>query len=264
MGVPYAEVIGDPIEHSKSPVIHKFWLETLGLEGDYRATGVTAADLSAYLESRRSDPDWRGCNLTMPHKQAVVPLLQTTTRDAGRIGAVNTIRKGADGRLHGRNTDLHGICRSLDPYLAQPLERVVLIGAGGAARAAARMLEANGAGEVVVINRTADHGEGLLRDFHLSGRVTDSTRIPEADIVINAAPPYADFTLDALAADALVFDMVYSPPEGSILGKARRRGLRVVDGLTMLIHQAEEAFGVFFRRARPIGADAQLRELLDS
>ncbi len=262
MGVPYAEVIGDPIAHSKSPLIHKFWLEKLGLKGEYRATQVGAAELHGYLEERRADPDWRGCNVTMPHKQSIVRLLDTTTRDAERIGAVNTIGKGPDGRLHGRNTDLHGVCRSLDPYLAQPPKTVILIGAGGAARAAARALEANGAGEVVVINRSATHGERLLRDFRLSGRVIASTRIPAADMVINAAPPYDDFALDALGPDTVVFDMVYSPPEGSILEKAKGRGLRVVDGLTMLSHQAAEAFAVFFNRARPLEADAELRRLL--
>ena len=176
MGIPYAEVIGDPIAHSKSPLIHKYWLEKLGLEGNYRAVRVTAEDLPAYLESRRSDPDWRGCNVTMPHKQRVVPLLDTTTRDATRIGAVNTIRKGEDGRLHGRNTDLHGVCRSLDPYLAPPLAHVVLIGAGGAARAAARALEANKVRDVTVINRSLERGQALLRDFHLAGRVTGASQ----------------------------------------------------------------------------------------
>jgi shikimate dehydrogenase len=264
MGVPYAEVIGDPIAHSKSPLIHKFWLEKLGIEGDYRATRVAPSELSAFLAERSVDPDWRGCNLTMPLKQEVLPLLTTATRDASRIGAVNTIRRGADGRLHGRNTDLHGIFRSLDPWFEQPPKRVVLIGAGGAARAAARALEANGAEEVLVVNRTQEHGEKLLQDFHLSGSVTSSTKIPDADIVINAAPPYGDFTLDALASDAVVFDMVYSPPEGSILGTARSKGLRVVDGLTMLVHQAEEAFGVFFNRARPKEHDIELRKLLAS
>jgi shikimate dehydrogenase len=263
MGVPYAEVIGDPVAHSKSPLIHKFWLEKLGIEGDYRATRVAADELPAYLESRRLDRDWRGCNVTMPHKERIMPLLDTATRDARRIGAVNTVRKGKDGRLHGRNTDLHGICRSLD-HLIEPDGPVVLIGAGGAARAAARALEANGAGEVTVINRSIERGQKLLRDFHLAGRATSDTVIPPARLVINAAPPYARFSLDSLRAGAVLFDMVYDPPEGVILDGAASRGLRVVDGLAMLTHQASEAFSVFFRRARPAGSDAELRALLTS
>jgi shikimate dehydrogenase len=262
MGIPYAEVIGDPIAHSKSPLIHKFWLAKLGLEGDYRAVRVAAEDLPAYLESRRSDPDWRGCNVTMPHKQRVLSLLDTTTRDATRIGAVNTIRKGEDGRLHGRNTDMHGIYRSLDPYLALPPAHVVLFGAGGAARAAARALQAHKIRKVTVINRSFERGRALLRDFHLAGRVTDATIVAPADLVINAAPPYAEVALDRLGPDAVVFDMVYAPPQGALLKEANDRGLRAVDGFTMLIHQASEAFATFFGMARPPQYDVELRELL--
>jgi shikimate dehydrogenase len=261
MGIPYAEVIGDPIAHSKSPLIHKFWLEKLGMEGDYRAVRVAADALPAYLESRRSDRDWRGCNVTMPHKERIMPFLDTVTRDATRIGAVNVIRKGKDGRLHGRNTDLQGVCRSLDNLIAAGAH-VVLIGAGGAGRAAARALEANATGEVTVINRSIERGQKLLRDFHLAGRATADTIVPSAHLVINAAPPYACFSLESLGFGAVVFDMVYDPPEGAILKEARSRGLRVVDGFTMLIHQAGEAFSAFFKMARPTGSDTELREVL--
>lgn len=262
MGIPYAEVIGDPVAHSKSPLIHKFWLAKLGLEGDYRAVRVAAEDLPAYFEARRADPDWRGCNVTMPHKQRVVPLLDTTTRDATLIGAVNTIRKGENGRLHGRNTDMHGIYRSLDPYLVQRPAHVVLFGAGGAARAAARALQAHKIRKVTVINRSLERGRALLRDFHLAGRVTDATVVASADLVINAAPPYAEVALDMLGPDAVVFDMVYAPPQGALLQEAKDRGLRVVDGFTMLMHQAAEAFSVFFGTAHPSWSDGELRELL--
>jgi shikimate dehydrogenase len=260
MGVPYAEVIGDPVAHSKSPLIHKFWLEKLGLAGDYRAVRVAADELADYLAARRADPGWRGCNVTMPHKAEILPLLDTTTRDAKRIGAVNTVRN-ADGRLYGRNTDLHGIYRSLD-HVIEPGMRVVLIGAGGAARAAACAVKRHAPREVTVINRSVDRGRKLLRDFHLAGRVMAETAIPPADLVINAAPPYANFALDALAPHAVVFDMVYHPRDGALLAQARRGGFRMVDGLTMLIHQAAEAFAVFFKRARPPDSDGELRELL--
>jgi len=260
MGIPYAEVIGDPIAHSKSPSIHKFWLAKLGIDGDYRAVRVTAHELADYFAARRADPDWRGCNVTMPHKAAIVPMLDTTTRDAKRIGAVNTVRNG-EGRLHGRNTDLHGVCRSLD-HLIEPGMQVVLIGAGGAGRAAACAVARFAPREVTVINRSRERGQELLRDFHLAGRVTAKTAIPPADLVINAAPPYASFDLGALGPHAVVFDMVYQPREGSISAAARSRGLRAVDGLTMLTHQAGEAFSVFFKRAHPADADIELRELL--
>src|SRR5512147_389849 len=121
----YAEVIGDPIAHSKSPAIHNFWLESLGIEADYRATLVT--DLTEYFGARRGDPDWRGCNVTAPYKKAVIPFLD----EASPIGAVNCIVRDGD-RLIGLNTDVDGVAEAL---AGADLERIVLIGAGGAARA---------------------------------------------------------------------------------------------------------------------------------
>ncbi|TMJ20406.1 MAG: shikimate dehydrogenase [Alphaproteobacteria bacterium] len=263
MGVPYAEVIGDPIAHSKSPLIHNFWLKALGVEGDYRATRVTANELDDYLDARRADPDWRGCNLTMPLKQCVVNRLDTVHRQARQIGAVNAIGRGEDGRLHGRNTDVHGVARCLDHIASSGLTAIV-IGAGGAARAAAYILRTYSAAHVTVINRSVERGQELLRDFHLAGRATDETRIAAADLVINAAPLYAPFRLDALDPAAVVFDMIYDPAQGALLAEARRRGLRAVDGLTMLVHQAAEAFSVFFKRYPPAGRSEELRALLES
>src|SRR3954452_6232006 len=135
---PYAEVIGNPIAHSKSPAIHNFWLTRLGIEADYRATLVT--ELADYFEARRGDPDWRGCNVTAPHKQNVIPFLD----EASPIGAVNCIVRDGD-RLVGLNTDVDGIREALGLSPSSPtkaggganLDKVVLIGAGGAARAVA-------------------------------------------------------------------------------------------------------------------------------
>ena len=109
----YAEVIGDPIGHSKSPIIHKYWLERLAIEGDYRKTMVAGADLPAFTAARRRDPDWRGCNVTIPHKQAIIPLLDRVDRGAETIGAVNcVVREGSV--LAGYNTDVDGIAAALD------------------------------------------------------------------------------------------------------------------------------------------------------
>src|SRR5439155_19748837 len=106
MSNPYAEVIGDPVAHSKSPLIHRFWLEKAGIEGDYRTTRVEGPGLSAYLAQRRADPDWRGCNVTVPHKQAVIPLLDRMTPLAQQVGAVNLIAS-CEGLLGG-NSDVEG------------------------------------------------------------------------------------------------------------------------------------------------------------
>jgi shikimate dehydrogenase len=141
---------------------------------------------------------------------------------------------------------------------------VVLIGAGGAARAAARILQANAPQNVTLINRSIDRGMKLLRDFRLPGDATSDPTLPRADLVINAAPPHQAFDLASLAENAIVFDMVYDPPEGVLLEQASRRGLRTVDGLKMLIHQAGEAFSIFFREAAPTDADMEIRKLLTS
>ena len=108
MGIPYAEVIGDPVAHSRSPLIHKFWLERLGIEGDYRATRATAGELPAYLAARRSDPDWRGCNVTMPHKQAILPLLDDVADDLRAVNCVLPRSGRLVGNQHGRGGNIRG------------------------------------------------------------------------------------------------------------------------------------------------------------
>lgn len=263
MGVPYAEVIGDPVAHSKSPTIHKYWLEKLGIEGDYRATKVTADELPDYLGNRRADPDWRGCNVTMPHKQRVIQYLDTTTRNAAAIGAVNTIRRDEEGRLHGRNTDVHGVARCLDGF-AQDGLTAVLIGAGGSARAAAHVLRGYSASDITVVNRTVERAERLLADLKLGGRATSSTLLPPADLVINTVPAREPPDLSGLEAHAVVLDLIYTPPETRLLREASDMGLRTVDGITMLIHQAAEAFAAFFSAASPRDTHGDLRRLLTS
>src|SRR3546814_2934610 len=104
MGAPYAEVIGDPVAYSRSPAIHKTWLSALGIQGDYLATPVRASALADHIAGRRADPDWRGCNVTMPHKQAILPLLDHVDAAAQRVGAVNCIFRGPEG-LHGRSEE---------------------------------------------------------------------------------------------------------------------------------------------------------------
>jgi hypothetical protein len=114
MAVPYAQVIGDPIAQSKSPLIHKFWLEKLGIDGDYRRQHVAPADLPIFFDKQRRDPDWRGCNVTIPHKQAVIPRLDRIDPLAEKIGAVNTVVREGDG-LIGHNSDAPGFLEPLKP-----------------------------------------------------------------------------------------------------------------------------------------------------
>ena len=112
MSVPFAEVIGDPVAQSKSPLIHKHWLQLLDIEGDYLRTRVETADLGAFLAERRADPDWRGCNVTVPHKEAVVRLLDELDESAATVGAVNCVVPRS-GRLVGYNTDVDGVAAAL-------------------------------------------------------------------------------------------------------------------------------------------------------
>ncbi|RYD89249.1 MAG: shikimate dehydrogenase, partial [Sphingomonadales bacterium] len=137
-GQAYAEVIGDPIAHSKSPLIHNHWLQLARITAEYRASHVKSEDLERFFEERRRDRLWRGCNVTIPHKQAVMPLLDRIDAAAQRIGAVNTVRPEG-GKLVGYNTDYIGFLEPLLPILRQShLFRMArIIGAGGAARAVA-------------------------------------------------------------------------------------------------------------------------------
>ncbi|HEX8223980.1 MAG TPA: shikimate dehydrogenase [Allosphingosinicella sp.] len=267
MGIPYAEVIGDPIAHSKSPLIHQFWLRRMGIVGDYRAIRVRPEELADYLAARRPDPDWRGCNVTMPCKQAIAEHLDTIDPVARRIGAVNTVINHSAGLLMGTNTDFQGAHFALEPS-APAGKRVVLLGAGGAARAVLEELRQAGASHVTILARSEDKARALLEAFGLDGATGPIGGAPAADLLINATPlgmagqPPLDVELSALPPGATVFDLVYHPLDTPLLAEARRLGFRTVDGLAMLIWQASMAFTYFFGEPPPDPDSAELREAL--
>lgn len=267
MGVPYAEVIGDPVVHSKSPLIHKFWLRRMEIVGDYKAVRVRPEELADYLARRRADPDWRGCNVTMPCKQAIAEHLDTIDPIARRIGAVNTVINHSAGLLMGTNTDFQGAHFALDAS-APAGKKIVLLGAGGAARAVLEELRQVGASHVTILNRSQDKARDLLDRFGLEGTIGPVGGAPAADLLINATSlgmegqPLLDIDLSALPSDATVFDLVYHPLETPLLAEARRLGLATVDGLTMLIWQASMAFTYFFGEPPPQPDSPELRELL--
>jgi shikimate dehydrogenase len=265
--VPYAEVIGDPIAHSKSPIIHKFWLEKLGLEGDYRRVQVRTSELGSYVASRRKDPDWRGCNVTMPHKASIAPLLDDVNPSARRIGAVNTVGR-FDDAVVGLNTDWIGLHLALGQNSADGKD-VVLVGAGGAARAALEALKLATPRSLVILNRDPAKAAGLLSHFGIEGEALPLGDPPAADLLINASAlgmvgyPPLDMDISALRAGGAVLDMVYHPLDTPLLEEARRHGLHAIDGLEMLIHQAAAAFQYFFGTSAPEpAAGPELRELL--
>lgn len=283
MSRPYAEVIGDPISQSKSPIIHTFWLERCGIPADYRTCHVTTQGLAKYLEDRRGDPAWRGCNVTMPHKLSVIPLLDGLEPLAERIGAVNTIVRDSAGRLVGHNTDAPGFLSPLRPWLDQVhLFRMArIIGTGGAARAIVAAL-AKEKLIMVLIGRDphkaramldelapgGEHHAAALEDFAEPTEFAFDDRAGCLDLVINASllgmigqPPLRlDFS--HVPPGSVVYDIVTAPPETPLLAQARQRGLPTVPGIEMLIGQAAQAFALFFRQPPPRDGDAVLRARL--
>jgi shikimate dehydrogenase len=283
---PYAEVIGDPIAQSKSPAIHRHWLDRLGLDAEYRAHHVTPGQLEDYLRQRREDEDWRGCNVTMPHKQAVMPLLDRVDTLAERIGAVNTIVPGRGGELTGYNTDAGGFLEPLLPLLEkQHLFRMArIVGTGGAARAVIAALAGQGM-VLVVAGRNQEKAQALLDELAPEGQhhVAPLAHFAEPtdfefddregclDLVVNASPlgmegqPPLEFDFSHVPPGSVVYDIVTHPLETPLLRQARDAGFRTVDGLSMLIGQAAEAFHRFYGQPPPREeGDAELRALLQS
>jgi shikimate dehydrogenase len=267
MGVRYAEVIGDPIAHSKSPLIHKFWLAKLEIEADYRATFVQPGDLTGHFEHRRHDPDWAGCNVTMPHKADVLRLADRVDDAVDAIGSANTII-ASEGALAAHNTDIDGIVAALGEEGLQK-RPVLILGNGGAARTTLAVLKSRKLEEVAIVARDAAKSERLSARFGL--RLVE----PEApQLLINASPlgmtgfdPMPETMLglvDLMQPEGIVFDMVYSPTETQLLARARQRGLKAIGGLDMLIGQADAAFRLFFGQPAPREHDAELRGLLTS
>lgn len=264
---PFAEVIGDPIAHSKSPLIHGHWLAELGIDADYRAYHVTPDALAAYIAERSDEPLWRGCNVTLPHKQAAIAHVADPGGVGDSIGAANTLfRQG--GVLVCTNTDAAGFFAPIaDMALAH--RPVVVVGTGGAARAVLFALAQIGVGPVTLIGRNVLKASALLAHFGLKGRALPlDAPLPPAALLVNASSlgmmgqPALDLDLSALPDDAVVYDLVYAPLETPLLAGARARGLETVDGLEMLIGQAAVAFELFFGAAPPDDSDGRLRAAL--
>lgn len=266
--LPYAEVIGDPIDHSKSPLIHNFWLDALGIEADYRKCHVKAGELAAYFLKRRADPDWLGCNVTIPHKVAVMDYV-TDPGEVGRlIGAMNTIACETAGPLIGTNTDAGGF---LAPLIRMGWKgrSAVIVGAGGAARAVLYALAQTGVADLTVMVRDPAKGQALLNRAGLHGQVIGmDDPLPPADLLVNCSPLGMEgqlplrLDLSTLPPESVVYDIVYVPLDTEILLAGRARGLRTIDGLEMLIGQAALAFEIFFDAQAPRERDAELRALL--
>ncbi len=267
---PFAEVIGDPISHSKSPAIHAFWLNKLGIDAEYRRCHVLAEGLADYVKTRRSDPAWRGCNITVPHKIDVMDHVADPGDVRGTIGAMNTIIRQSDGRLIGTNTDAAGFFAPIADFDLQDMP-VAVIGTGGAAHAILFALSKASVGSVILLARNPLKGAAILARFGLKGKVQalDKPLSPVA-LLVNATQlgmvgqsPLA-IDLSSMPDDALVYDIVYAPLRTALLVAAEKRGLQTVDGLEMLVGQAAVAFELFFGQPAPREYDDDLRGILTS
>ena len=268
MGQAYAEVIGDPIKHSKSPLIHGFWLKKLGILGDYRTQHVLAEGLADYFETRRNDPNWRGCNITIPHKIAALDHVTDPGGIRSSIGAINTVLRDEKGALVGTNTDAAGFFAPISEDEWAHRDAIV-IGAGGAARAILFALAQADIGSVTILARSPLKAAALLSHFGLKGQVLKmDAPLPPAELLVNSSPlgmtgqPPLEIDLSPLPENAVVYDIVYSPLETQLLAQARNLGLDTVDGLDMLIGQAAFAFELFFGQAPPADCEDELRALL--
>ena len=212
--MPYAEVIGHPITHSKSPLIHGFWLKTLGIEGEYRASHIVPEQLSAYFEDRATDPAWRGCNITIPHKLAAMDYVSDPGGVRGTIGAMNTVIRQPDSEIFGTNTDAAGFFAPIADLSLKGMP-VAVVGTGGAAHAIMFALARADVGPVTIIARNPLKGAALLARFGLAGNVQNFRKpLPAVALLVNATQlgmqgqPVLSFDLSPLPDDAVVYDKI--------------------------------------------------------
>ena len=266
----YAEVIGDPIAHSRSPEIHKFWLEALRLDFDYRATRVARGELPAYVESRRADANWRGCNVTMPLKLDAIMQADEASDRAVAAGAANLLLRKDTGILAG-NTDVGAILQLLGPRLQQhPDSAITVLGNGGAARAVLVAMRMLGHGQVRIQARDLGEAYKLAVEFRLEEEPRRFDVPVDSAGLVNATPlgmagyPTIAIDLSPMPGHGWVMDMVTEPAETALLLAARERGLATLDGLTMLVEQAAASFMLLFGHEAPRELDPQLMTRLRS
>ena len=254
---PVACIIGWPVAHSRSPVIHRFWLNQLGLDGDYVPVAVEPDRIEAFLKGF-TQGDFVGGNVTVPHKEAAFAAADRLDSAARAIGAVNTLWIES-GKLIGANTDSLGFLANLDEAVdnwdKNPGAAIVL-GAGGAARSVLYGLIERGFAPIYLVNRTLERAEGLAERFGAAVRPVEwgqaERYLGEASLLVNTTTlgmqgaGSLDIGLGRLPEEAIVTDLVYVPLVTPLLAAAKARGLRTVDGLGMLLHQAAPGFEKWF------------------
>jgi shikimate dehydrogenase len=256
--VKRACVIGWPVEHSRSPAIHRYWLELYGIDGAYEKEAVRPEEFASFLGSL-SDRGYAGANVTLPHKTEALRLATIADESARAIGAANTLWLDGTGRLNASNTDAYGFMTNLNqeaPHWNKGRAPVMVLGAGGAARAILYGLIAQGASRILLANRTRDRAEVLAGTFGPAVSVVDwdarNQALAGCGLLVNATSlgmfgkGPLDIEVEALPEDAVVADIVYSPLETPLLATARARRRQAVDGLGMLLYQAVPGFERWF------------------
>lgn len=257
---PRAFVVGYPIKHSRSPLIHGHWLVTYGLDGSYEKIAVAPSDFPEFMAKLKTDAAlYHGGNITIPHKEAACLLADQVDPLAEEVGAANTLWR-EEGRLHAMNTDGIGFLANLDAR--QPgwdrAQRAVVLGAGGASRAVLQALRDRGIAEIHVVNRTLERARELKHRFgaplEAHGMDALASLLDGAGLFVNTSSLGMDGTeapklsFDLMKSDALVTDIVYVPLKTPFLLQAEQVGLSTVDGLGMLLHQAAPGFEKWFGR----------------
>jgi shikimate dehydrogenase len=267
-----AGVMGYPVMHSRSPLMHNFWFEKKMLNGRYLPLSIKPSDLESGLRAL-SYLGFSGCNLTIPHKEEALKVVDDCDDVARKIGAINCVTVNPNNSLTGTNSDWYGFTASLNeehPNWNVESGAVVVIGAGGAARAVCYGLLSEGVSEIRLINRTKERAEVLAHDF---GRVITPVdwrqrheSLSGANLLVNttslgmAGQPSLDLCLDLLPTESVVYDLVYTPLETSLLFSAGNRGNKTINGLGMLLHQAVLAWKSWFNIVPEVSNE--LRQLI--
>lgn len=273
MKIPLAGVIGSPIAHSRSPQLHRHWLNAYGVDGFYIPMDVASGDLEQVLRSLPK-MGFVGVNITIPHKEAVLRIADLVTDRATLIGAANTLIFRVDGKIHADNTDGYGFLENLRggaPDWNPASGAAVVLGAGGAARAVIVALLDAGVPKIILTNRTRSRAEKLQDDFGNRVEVVDWVQagnvLEEAVLVVNTSSlgmvghPEMRIPLDGLKPGTIVTDLVYTPLRTALLEAAAQKGCVTVDGLGMLLHQGVPGFERWFG-PRPIVTEATRKALL--
>ncbi len=266
-------VIGWPVEHSRSALIHNYWLKQYGIAGAYRREAVPPDEFAAFVGSLTAR-GYAGANVTLPHKEAALALSQPDER-ASAVGAANTLWLDA-GVLRSTNTDVEGFLGNLDacaPRWDRSPGKAVVLGAGGAARAVIYGLVTRGVEQIALINRTQGRAEALRQQFGAHVQIVrweelNVAALGDAALLVNATTlgmqgqPALAVELARLPGDAIVADLVYVPVRTPLIAAAKARALRTADGLGMLLHQAVRGFALWFGTTPTV--TAALRELVEA